>query len=167
LSFTRAQEISPKDGSGFDVHLAGAICNALPASPHPFIAHGIVDSVSDFMRSIDVIVNPMLGGTGLKIKSLEALSYGKPLVATIDAMTGIDTIHEGHRLADIGQIVRRLAALAEEPDRLDDESAISRRVFEAYRRTQLDAFLRFWSGLEQEAAARRLTSATRRKTGAL
>jgi glycosyltransferase involved in cell wall biosynthesis len=166
LSFSRALQASPKAAAGFDVHLAGAICGAVPASPHPFVTHGIVESVADFYRSVDVVVNPMLGGTGLKIKSLEALSYGKPLVATLDAMTGIDTSQEGHRLADVGQIVQRLQELAEHPARLFREAEISRQVFESYRKAQLKAFSRFWSRIEQEVDARRAASATPRRAGA-
>ena len=98
LSFARALQTFPTATLGFDVHLAGPICAALTASPHPFVTHGVVDSISNFYRSVDVMVNPMLGGTGLKIKSLEALSYGKPLVATLDPMAGIQTDHDGHRL---------------------------------------------------------------------
>lgn len=165
LSFSRALQASPNAAAGFDVHLAGQICGAVPASPYPFVIHGIVDSIADFYQSVDVVVNPMLGGTGLKIKSLEALSYGKPLVATLDAMTGIDTSHEGHRLADVGQMVRRLQDLSETPARLTQEAAISRQVFESYRRAQLQAFSRFWSRIEQDVDASRAAYEPQREAG--
>ncbi|HEY5049175.1 MAG TPA: glycosyltransferase family 4 protein [Rhizomicrobium sp.] len=155
VSFARALQAAPAASRAFDVHLAGSICAALPAAPHPFITHGIVDSVSGFYRSMDVVVNPMLGGTGLKVKSLEALGFGKPLVATLDAMAGIDSRHDGHRFPDMEQVVRRLQALSGDPDRLLDEAEISRGVFESYRRMQLLAFSQFWSRLEQEIVGRR------------
>lgn len=165
LAFARALQASPDAALGFEVHLAGPICGALLGSPHPFVTHGVVDSVADFYRSIDVVVNPMLGGTGLKVKSLEALSFGKPLVATSDAMVGIETNHEGHLLADVRQIVRRLNELADSPARVDDEAEISKRVFESYRSAQLQAFSSFWSRIEQDVRARRAGSTTSHKAG--
>lgn len=156
LSLARTLQIFATANLGFEVHVAGPICAAISGAPHPFVIHGIVESVSDFYRSIDMAVNPMLGGTGLKIKSLEALSFGKPLVATRDAMTGIDTSHDGHQLADMEQVVRRLQELSEAPARLGEEAEISRRVFDSYRRTQLREFSSFWSLLEQGVRARRL-----------
>ncbi len=166
LAFARALQSSPGNALGFDVHLAGPICAALRSSPHPFVMHGVVDSIFEFYRSIDVVVNPMLGGTGLKIKSLEALSFGKPLVATLDAMTGIATSHDGHRLQDLSQVVRRLDELSNAPARLSHESELSRRVFESYRREQLQAFSRFWSSLEQEIGGRRSATAISHRMGA-
>jgi hypothetical protein len=165
LSFARALQDVPTAALGFDVHVAGAVCAALSASPHPFVTHGVVDSIADFYRSIDVVVNPMIGGTGLKIKSLEALSFGRPLVATLDAMTGIKSDHEGHRLADVPQVVTQLQYLSKNIDRLEKEAEISRGVFEAYRRSQLQSFSEFWSRLEHEVDLRRNASAAMRNTG--
>jgi glycosyltransferase involved in cell wall biosynthesis len=159
VSFGRAVQSAQNAGLLFDVHLAGAICNAVGDSQPIFTLRGIVDSVEAFYRDVDVVVNPMLGGTGLKIKSLEALSYGKPLVATADAMTGIETAHDGHLLGNVEQVVRRLQEIAVEPWRLMDEAAVSRNVFESYRGTQLETFSRFWAEVEEEAAARRTSSA--------
>ena len=166
LSFARALQTFPAAILGFDVHLAGPICAALSASPHPFVTHGVVDSISDFYRSVDVMVNPMLGGTGLKIKSLEALGYGKPLVATLDAMAGVRTDHHNHRLANIQQVVAQLQELSENPIRLEAESQVSRRIFDTYREDQLRSFSHFWSLLEREVAARRTLPEAARKAGA-
>jgi hypothetical protein len=80
-------------------------------------------------------------------------------------MTGIDTSHEGHRLADVGQMVRRLQDLSEAPARLTQEAAISRQVFESYRRAQLQAFSRFWSRIEQDVDARRAAYEPQREAG--
>src|SRR5690606_8198091 len=38
----------------------------------------------------DVVVNPRQFGTGLSIKSIEALSYGKPLVASPAGSSGME-----------------------------------------------------------------------------
>jgi hypothetical protein len=159
LSFARALQSVPSAEHRTEIHLAGQICAALP-SGHPFVTRGVVGSVREFYESVDVIVNPMTGGTGLKIKSLEALSFGKPLVATHDAMTGIDTDHAGHLLANMNQVIKRLVELSVAPERLAEEAAISRRLFERYRRQQLGAFSRYWTEIEHEVATRRVRGTT-------
>ena len=73
---------------------------------------GLVDDLDDFYRRIDIAINPMVGGTGLKIKSLEALSYGKALLATEDAMVGIPSNDAYHKAKSITEMVGSLAALS-------------------------------------------------------
>lgn len=74
----------------YEFHLAGTICLAFDGNMNRvFETWGMVDDVADFYREMDILINPMVGGTGLKIKSVEVLAYGRPLLATWDAMIGI------------------------------------------------------------------------------
>lgn len=43
---------------------------------------GHIKNIDKFYEECDIIIAPMIEGTGLKIKSLEAIEYGKPLVGT-------------------------------------------------------------------------------------
>jgi len=128
-----------------EFRIAGPVCDALRPISHPFRLCGIVDSVSEFYRNIDVAINPMLGGTGLKIKSLEAMRYGKPLVATADAMTGISTDHSGHLLSSPGAVLEHLLELATSNSLLAAEASISRDVYRRYQEEQLTEFCSLWS----------------------
>lgn len=162
LSFADAVHAASHLTGRIEFHVAGSICAALVGASQAFVLHGVVDNLAKFYRSIDVAVNPMTGGTGLKIKSLEALSFGKPLAATVGAMTGIDSSHAGHRLQDPGHVVKWIVELSEDRARLDSEAAESRRVFRAYRASQLRAFLDFWSEIRNEADSRCAPSETGR-----
>lgn len=164
FSLAQAFEAVPDAAEQVEMHVAGAVCGALTDISHGFIAHGIVESVPEFYDSVDVVVNPMRGGTGLKIKSLEALGFGKPLVATRDAMEGIQSDHDGHQLGSPADTVQRMLLLAREPDRLEEEGAIARRVFQAYRQAQLANFASFWSELEREVRSRRAVGETRNRS---
>lgn len=155
LDLQRALLASPEASALLEIHVAGPICTNLSGTPHDFVTHGIVANVVDFYSAVDVVVNPMQGGTGLKIKSLEALSFGKPLVATLDAMAGIPSEHPGHRLTNCEQIVAHLRWLAEHKGELPAEADASRRVFQFYRHVQLRAFSSFWSCIEREVSLRR------------
>lgn len=58
-----------------------------------------------FYRAVECVLNPMTGGTGLKIKTVEALAHGNPVLGTRDAFTGLDATHPAHRAADAAGVV--------------------------------------------------------------
>lgn len=51
---------------------------------------GFVDSLTEHYRAADVVVVPMRKGSGTKLKVLEALAYGKAVVATGEAVRGYE-----------------------------------------------------------------------------
>jgi hypothetical protein len=95
----------------FTFLLGGTVCKAFNEMNEIFDIIGLVDDLDDFYRQIDIAINPMVGGTGLKIKSLEALSYGKALLATEDAMVGIPSNDAYHKASSITEMVDNLTAL--------------------------------------------------------
>ena len=50
---------------------------------------GIVDDLRAEYENADIVINPVVAGTGLKIKTIEAMCYGKPLVSTPNGVEGI------------------------------------------------------------------------------
>jgi glycosyltransferase involved in cell wall biosynthesis len=50
-----------------------------------------VDNIDDVYLASRISICPLLGGTGLKIKVVEALSYGQPVVSTSYGVTGFHT----------------------------------------------------------------------------
>lgn len=93
----------------FAFKLAGGICASGAAAETPFEKLGFVPDARAFYAGCDIIINPNIGGTGLKIKSIEAAAYGKALVATADAMAGIETSLPAHGLRDASALVDYLA----------------------------------------------------------
>lgn len=88
----------------YDFVLAGAICVSPAATDTPFKKLGFVHDIRGFYQNIDVVINPNVGGTGLKIKSVEAMAYGKAMVATKDAMVGLNSNHTAHQLSNAHDI---------------------------------------------------------------
>ena len=68
--------------------LAGSICRSVGDCPGFVKKLGFVDQVSDFYSEVDVVMVPMLHGTGVKIKSVEALNYRKPVLFTAHSAEG-------------------------------------------------------------------------------
>ncbi len=110
---------------------AGPVCDVLAGMDgQPFELLGRVGSLADFYGGIDVAINPMIGGTGLKIKTVEALAHGVAVVGTRIAFAGIASDAAAHKCADADAVVdvlRRLDAGGVERLR-----GASRGVFDAY-----------------------------------
>jgi glycosyltransferase involved in cell wall biosynthesis len=72
------------------------ICGALPekrmlqlnAIPN-VTAAGFVASIQDYLQSADVFINPVLDGSGIQTKNIEAIANGCTIVATAFAATGL------------------------------------------------------------------------------
>ncbi len=65
----------------------GSACRVEDASVNYFPR---LDDLSAFYGQSRVVINPAIAGTGLKIKSVEALAHGKPLVAWPQGVEGLD-----------------------------------------------------------------------------
>lgn len=59
---------------------------------------GFVPSLAGFLAASAVVVIPLLSGGGIKIKTLEALAAGAPIVSTSIGAEGIGAIDEQHLL---------------------------------------------------------------------
>jgi len=144
-------------------YLAGAICTSDTSEGSPFTKLGFVESPEAFYRDMDVILNPNMGGTGLKIKSVEALSFGKPLVATKDAMIGIDTYEAMHQCLDMLCLCDSLEQLAQSSESVLQLADTSRQTYERYCRAQLSSLnLLFPEHKTQQTEAVDVGSATAR-----
>ncbi|MDN3503946.1 MAG: glycosyltransferase [Rhabdochlamydiaceae bacterium] len=61
---------------------------------------GTVNNLKSFYHSTDVFINPVLFGSGLKIKTVEALAHGVPLVSTSYGVQGIKNEHDAFLVED-------------------------------------------------------------------
>jgi len=72
--------------------LAGSVCDAPGVCDIPgAVTMGRVDELLNFYSSIAAVINPCPSGSGLKIKSVEALAFGKPLVTTEEGAVGLES----------------------------------------------------------------------------
>ncbi len=134
--FTQELVQFPELHNRISFQLAGAICGSDVASDCPFEKLGFVDDVDNFYRDMDIILNPNIGGTGLKIKSVEALSFGKPLIATVDAMIGIETPEPHHQHKTLKSMCKGLLELSETPESIELLGQSGRSIFENYSSAQ-------------------------------
>jgi glycosyltransferase involved in cell wall biosynthesis len=70
--------------------VAGTVCEDLKADVPGVELLGVVDDLDEAYSRAGIIVNPVLAGTGLKTKTVEALGHAKPLVTTACGAEGIE-----------------------------------------------------------------------------
>lgn len=77
------------------LEIYGTIGNRLKIDRRRFLPPGIVikgfvDSIDEIYRNIDIVINPVKFGAGLKIKNVEAMANCLPLITTPHGAAGLD-----------------------------------------------------------------------------
>jgi SAM-dependent methyltransferase len=115
---------------GARLHVVGPVCDAVDPGVEGVELLGRVDKLDDAYARARVVINPALAGTGLKIKTLEALSHLRPIVVWPSGVDGLGP--EARRLCHVSrdwydfgrQVVRLLStAASEEVEKHRDELA--------------------------------------------
>jgi hypothetical protein len=84
--FPRLKDLLPEK----NVLIAGDIAARL-SSELPFQFLGQLSDLAAAYKRARVVISPILGGAGLKIKNIEAMGYGKAVVSTRFAALGLET----------------------------------------------------------------------------
>jgi len=134
------------------LRVAGRICDALLPAGGSIELMGYCEDLDKAYAEAALVINATRVGTGLKIKSLEAIAHGKPLVAWPDGLEGLPRggslpFVESETEAGFADAVVRILSDAPYRRALEDdayayacEHFASSKVFEALQRT-LDAWM--------------------------
>ncbi len=80
------------------IHLAGKGMEKPLFSELNITEHGFVKNAKAFIQEHDVMVVPLLSGSGMRIKIIEAMSYGKCVISTSIGAEGISATPNFHIL---------------------------------------------------------------------
>jgi len=123
----------------WEIHLVGhggpELLAELRADEPRIVAHGRVPDVATHLAAARAVVVPLRAGGGTRIKVLEALAHGRPVVATTLGAEGLDLTGGTHLLlADTAPgLASQLESLLTDPDLAARLAAAGRtRVAEAY-----------------------------------
>jgi len=76
---------------GATLCIIGKLANCLQTDDKLVCLKGWVNDITEEYKKAAVVVNPTVAGTGLKIKSVEALCNGKVLISTPNGLEGIES----------------------------------------------------------------------------
>ena len=115
------------------IRLAGSMCSDLSdlEGKTGIELMGRVGDVKEFYDAIDIALVPMTFSTGLKIKAVEALTTGLPLIAHKHALEGMPLTHDYHKCESIDEIVEYCIDTAFDPIVIPDLMAATQASYEA------------------------------------
>ena len=120
--------------------IAGEICRSLRGVEGPGVRLlGYLDRLEDFYDRADLVVAPMLMGSGLKMKVGEALSFGRPVIGTEIGLEGFEPTEAAHRCRDAEAVKAAVLAVARDAEALARLTRASAALFERYAQTALAA----------------------------
>ena len=102
---TKVWPIVRQADAGITLQIAGGAGPVLRENPEQLVGLdsvdilGFVEDATSVLCRADVMVNPILRGSGLKIKVIEALCCGLPVVSTEEGVKGIDWYEECEAIA--------------------------------------------------------------------
>jgi GT2 family glycosyltransferase/glycosyltransferase involved in cell wall biosynthesis len=75
---------------GAELHVAGTVTQFMGPMPEGVRVLGLVRELDLLYRDAAVVISPLRIGSGLKIKLIEALSYGKAVVGSAKTLQGVE-----------------------------------------------------------------------------
>ena len=114
------------------LYIAGTISPAITESYHNIYVLGIIDNLTEFYSKYDLYINPDKLESGLKIKTIEAFSYGKPFICTKEASVGIDVTKVYHQTDSIEELAEITKQCVNNPSLLNEMAEESKNIFDKY-----------------------------------
>jgi hypothetical protein len=74
--------------ANFNLHVAGKESDMFTTEGNVLV-HGFVDDINKFLSQMHFVVLPVLCGAGVKIKTVDAIASGLPVISTKHAVTGL------------------------------------------------------------------------------
>lgn len=102
-----------------ELWLAGGICDRINRPPPGVRRLGFVEELETVYRRATLAINPQQFGTGLSIKSIDALRRGMPLVTTVSGARGLEAAAGKALLqgASAEEVASHVVALLRDPER--------------------------------------------------
>jgi glycosyltransferase involved in cell wall biosynthesis len=86
-----------RDHPAAELHICGAIGESVQTAPVGVIVKGRVPDLTAEYAAAAVVIVPLLRGSGVKIKLVEAASFGKAIVTTPVGLQGLSFLRDGVR----------------------------------------------------------------------
>lgn len=122
-----------------EILIGGGVCETLKDFvPAPLLKRvsptmiGRVDAPADFFAQCDLVINPERGGTGIKIKTLEALAHGCAVLSTTGGSVGLDSPNRYHNAEGFKHAAELTRDFFDDPQRLTDLRTTGRDVYDRY-----------------------------------
>lgn len=115
--------------------------------------HGFVEDIGAFYAQMDLIVSPVTMGTGINVKTVQAMAFGMPLLTTLVGIKGVETDEPMHRHADLASLVQTLLAIQDDPQVLSRLAEVSRKRYTGFHDEAMSNIAQLFSHPKLRAGA--------------
>lgn len=128
---------------GTKILIGGGVCETLkdfvPASLLEKVSPTMVGRVATpgaFFSQCDLIINPERGGTGIKIKTLEAMAHGCAIITTHGGAVGLDSGSAYHEADDFESLCTMTRDFVNAPEKIVEHRELCASVYDHYVEVQ-------------------------------
>lgn len=151
VGLLRALQRMPERPPGLRIEVFGSICRDVPQDYAELVRlHGVVAEIDAVYAGFDVLVNAVFSGTGLKIKTVEALAYGRPVLCGAEGAAGFPVVPEQMAVPSVEALVAMMCRLLNEPSAYEElvtRAAEARDAYTAACETDFANFIRTVRGM--------------------
>lgn len=123
------EEVVPQLPQNVRIAIAGTLPDVVFKTDPRLTFLGRVDSAEAFLNSIRIIPLISRGGTGVQLKTVEALQSGRSCVATTSSLRGIDTLPDNCLKADTAEDFSKALVTLVERHQADQLQALDGETF--------------------------------------
>ncbi len=133
--------INHDDNYPFTINIVGQIEDIINRMPRdesilfqkPYIKfHGYVEDLDNFYNELDLVISPITMGTGINVKTVQAMAYGMPLLTTAWGAKGIESDDPQHSHTDLDSLVANIFYIFKNPQELNRLAQISRDRYKSF-----------------------------------
>lgn len=127
-------EVYPLLPKSLKISIIGKINDLIPENYPNITKIPFVENLAEAYANSKVAICPMLGGTGIKLKVIEAMSFALPVVCTLRGIDGLpNKINNGCLVSDdANQFASNIVELLENHELYDKMSEQGYDLYEAY-----------------------------------
>lgn len=100
-----------------------------------------IDDIKAFYQQVDLIIIPVSVGTGINVKTVEALSYGMPLLSTKIGIKGIDSDEPQYNYETINEMISAITGVIANDEEIHRLSAIAQSTYQQFYNKSLNTFI--------------------------
>lgn len=127
------ESVYPLLHASISICIIGQITEYIPGNYPNIIAIPFAEQLNEYYQDARVALCPMLSGTGTKIKVVEALSYGIPVVCNSRGVDGLlNKTNNGCLVGDSPHdFSQNIRLLLSDPETYDTQSSYAKETFES------------------------------------
>ncbi len=134
-TFVDCLSATPAVSDRIELCVVGTVCRIFATTPPPpFVRQlGVLPDLSLVYDAVDVTVNPIESGTGLKIKCVESMQFHCPVITTECGSDGLLSPYHFHCCRSYKEIMGYMKMVIDNPKLLDLIQSAGDKVIHAYR----------------------------------